>query len=174
VRWPATCSERCDLADGTSEAADAPIRSASPWKPSGEEVLPTRDVHPTTPPVVQVSERARAELREGEALVFDWIRLAVCCAVAGEVSLRRTTRQEARSSAAFVPLPTEDATPVFAHRRAYPLLAGRHLRIDCRRRLGMRRFSSSLPHDLGLRSSFGRPPRPSPDDPQPGRPNVGT
>jgi hypothetical protein len=123
-----------------------------------------RDVHPTTPPVVQVSERARAELRPGEALVFDWTRLAVCCAVAGEVSLRRTTCQEA-GSRPFVPLPTEDdGVPVFAHRRAYPLLAGRHLRIDCRRRLGMRRFSSSIPRDLGLRSSFGLLRGPSPDD----------
>jgi hypothetical protein len=123
------------------------------------------DVQPPTPPVAQVSARARAELRPGEALVFDWTRLAICCAVAGEVSLRRTTCREVHGAAAFVPLRTEDAEiPVFAHRRVYPLLVGRHVRVDCRRRLGMRWFSSSIPRDLGLRSSFGRLPEPSPDD----------
>jgi hypothetical protein len=45
---------------------------------------------------------------------------------------------------------------VFAHRRAYPMLVGRAIKVDCRRRLGVRSFSSSLPSDLGLRTSFGR------------------
>jgi hypothetical protein len=40
---------------------------------------------------------------------------------------------------------------VFAHRRAYPLLAGRDVEIDCRRRLGIRSFFSSLlPAGLAL------------------------
>jgi hypothetical protein len=30
------------------------------------------------------------------------------------------------------------------------------LQVDCRCRLGVRSFSSSLPPDLGLRTSFGR------------------
>jgi hypothetical protein len=33
---------------------------------------------------------------------------------------------------------------------------GRDIEVDCRRRLGIRSFSSSLPPDLGLRTSFGR------------------
>jgi hypothetical protein len=45
---------------------------------------------------------------------------------------------------------------MFAHRRAYPLLVGRAFEVDCRRRLGIRSFSASLPPDLGLRASFGR------------------
>jgi hypothetical protein len=45
---------------------------------------------------------------------------------------------------------------VVAHRRAYPLLVGRDIEIDCRRRLGIRSFSSSLPPDVELRTSFGR------------------
>jgi hypothetical protein len=36
------------------------------------------------------------------------------------------------------------------------MLVGRDIQIDCRRRLGVRSFSSSLPPDLGLRTSFGR------------------
>ena len=108
------------------------------------------------PPVVRVTGRAQAELRAGEALVFDWTSLAFCCAVAGEITLRPTSLQAAQRSSAYLPLPREDGPLVFAHRRAYPLLAGRDVEIDCRRRLGVRSFFSSLPPDLGLRTSFGR------------------
>src|SRR5215211_680573 len=105
---------------------------------------------------VRLTPRARQELRPGEALVFDWVRLAFCCAVAGEVSLRRTSLQEAQRSSVYVPLRSGDGPLVFAHRRAYPMLVGRDIQVDCRRRLGIRSFSSSLPPDLGLRTSFGR------------------
>jgi hypothetical protein len=113
-------------------------------------------IHAASPPVVRVSGRAQAELRAGETLVFDWTRLAICCAVAGEISLRRTTLRAAQRTAAFVPLQSDDSPLVFAHRRAYPMLVGREVEIDCRRRLGVRSFYSSLPPDLGLRASFGR------------------
>jgi hypothetical protein len=53
---------------------------------------------------------------------------------------------------------------VFAHRRAYPMLVGRDIEVDCRRRLGVRSFFSSLPPDLGLRTSFGRETSPGPGD----------
>jgi hypothetical protein len=108
------------------------------------------------PPVVRVSDRAHAALRADEALVFDWTSLAFCCAVAGELSLRPTTLQEVQRLSVFVPLSREDGPLVFAHRRAYPMLVGRDIEVDCRRRLGVRWFSSSLPPDLGLRTSFGR------------------
>ena len=112
--------------------------------------------HSAHPPVVRVSGRAQAELRAGEALVFDWTSLGFCCAVAGEINLRPTTRQEAQRSSAYVPLPGGEGPLMFAHRRAYPMLVGRDIEVDCRRRLGVRSFSSSLPPDLGLRTSFGR------------------
>jgi hypothetical protein len=115
-----------------------------------------RNVQAPNPPVVRVSGRAQAELRPGEALVFDWTSLAMCCAVAGEVSLRRTILREAQRSSASVPLQTENGPLVFAHRRAYPMLVGRDIEVDCRRRLGIRSFFSSPPPDLGLRTSFGR------------------
>jgi hypothetical protein len=120
------------------------------------EVLCMGSAQSAHPPVVRVSNRAQAELPTGEALVFDWIGLAFCCAVAGEVSLRPTTLQEAQRSSVYLPLRSGDGPLVFAHRRAYPLLVGRDIEIDCRRRLGVRSFSSSLPPDLGLRTSFGR------------------
>ena len=116
------------------------------------------------PPVVRLSAHAQAELRAGEALVFDWTNLAFCCAVAGEISLRPTSLQAAQRSCAYLPLPREGGPLVFAHRRAYPLLAGRDIEIDCRRRLGVRSFFSSLPPDLGLRTSFGREPGHGPPD----------
>jgi hypothetical protein len=120
------------------------------------EVLVMGSAQSTDPPVVRVRGRAQAELPAGEALVFDWTSLAFCCAVAGEISLRPTTLQEAQRSSAYVPLSRDDGPLVFAHRRAYPMLAGRDIEVDCRRRLGVRWFSSSLPPDLGLRTSFGR------------------
>jgi hypothetical protein len=105
---------------------------------------------------VELTEAARDELRPHEALVFDWHRLAICCAAAGEVSLRRTTTQQAERSQGLVRL--SDAAPVYAHRRAYSHLAGIPLTIDCRRRLGLRHFRSDLPSDFGLRAIFGRLP----------------
>jgi hypothetical protein len=121
------------------------------------EVMPVMwDSQASTPPVVRVTDRARAELHPGEVLVFDWTSLALCCAVAGEVSLRRTTVREAQRSPALRPVQTRDGPPVYAHRRVYPMLVGRDIEVDCRRRLGIRWFHSSLPPDLGLRASFGR------------------
>jgi hypothetical protein len=106
---------------------------------------------------VRLTEDARRELRPGEALVFDWHRLAICCAAAGEVSLRRTTLAEVERSGALVPL-ADNETPVFANRRAYAHLAGHDIEVDSRRRLGLRHFTSNLPADFGLRSILGRPP----------------
>jgi hypothetical protein len=116
------------------------------------------------PPIVRLSGRAQAELRPGEALVFDWTGLAFCCAVAGEVSLRPTTLRQAQRSSVYVPLRSGHGPVVFAHRRAYPMLVGRDIEVDCRRRLGVRSFFSSLPPDLGLRTSFGREPGRGPGD----------
>jgi hypothetical protein len=112
---------------------------------------------PIRPPAHRVGQRrARAELRAGEAPVFDWADLAFCCAVAGEISLRPAILQAAQRSSVCVPLWSRNGPLVFAHRGAYPMLSGRDIEVDCRRRLGVRSFSSSLPPDLGLRTSFGR------------------
>ena len=105
---------------------------------------------------VELTERALAELRSDEALVFDWHRVAICCAAAGEVSLRRTTAREIERTSRFVAL--SDSQPVYAHRRVYPHLAGRSVEVDCRRLLDVRRFTANLPSDFGLRAVFGRLP----------------
>jgi hypothetical protein len=107
---------------------------------------------------MKVTSQARDALESDEALVFDWHRVAICCAVAGEVSLRRTSMREVERSGSFVRLSGTDDAPVFAHRRAYTQLAGRRLTVDCRRRFGRRFFTSDLPSDFGLRAAFGRLP----------------
>jgi hypothetical protein len=106
--------------------------------------------------LIHLTPQARTELREDEALVFDWHRVAICCACAGEVSLRRTTRREVDNGRTLVPLPSDRGTRVYAHRMAVPHLARRDVTIDCRRTLGVRRFRSDLPPDFGLRAVLGR------------------
>jgi hypothetical protein len=112
--------------------------------------------------VIHLTSHARTELREDEALVFDWHRVAICCACAGEVSLRRAPRHTVEESPSFRPLPSDGGTRVYAHRMAVPHLARRDVTIDCRRMLGVRRFRSDLPSDFGLRAVFGRAGEPTP------------
>jgi hypothetical protein len=87
--------------------------------------------------------------------VFEWHRVAICCACAGEISLRRAPRSTVAENAAYRPLPS-DGGPVFAHRMAVPHLARRDVNVDCRRTFGVRRFRSDLPPDFGLRAVLGR------------------
>lgn len=107
---------------------------------------------------VRLSPQADEELQDDEGLVFDWHRVAICCAAAGEVSLRTEPYARLERSGAFRRLSDDPAVPVFAHRQAYVHLRGRAITIDCRRRLGLRRFVSDLPTDFGLRASLGRLP----------------
>ncbi len=106
---------------------------------------------------VRLTAAATEALRADEALVFDWHVVALCCAAAGEVSLRRTTVKEVERSQQLVPLSAKtNPQPVWAHRRAYSHLVDQAIEIDCHRTLGMRRFTSDLPPDFGLRAVFGR------------------
>ncbi len=106
--------------------------------------------------MIHLTPQARSELRGDEALVFDWHRIAICCACAGEVSLRRAPRRSVEGRPAYRRLPGTPGAAVFAHRMAVPHLAGRDVTVDCRRMLGMRRFSTDLPPDFGLRAVLGR------------------
>ena len=104
--------------------------------------------------MVHATDAAREALREDEALVFDWHRVAICCAAAGEVSLRRDSGRRLAASPSFRRLDGDVA--IYAHRMAYPHLVSREVTVDCRRRAGLRRFVSDLPSDFGLRASLGR------------------
>jgi hypothetical protein len=104
---------------------------------------------------------ARKLLRPGEALVFEWHRLAICCAGAGETSLSVMKEEVARKRPGLVRLAGErpNETPVYAARAIAPHLAGREISFDARRVFGIRWFTSDLPKDFGLRSIFGRLPQ---------------
>ena len=106
--------------------------------------------------MVHISAQATDALGDDEVLVFDWHRVAICCSSAGEVSLRRAPRARMEAAAGYRRL--DGSAPVFAHRFAYPHLAGRDVAVDCRRTLGIRHFTSDLPADFGLRASLGRVP----------------
>jgi hypothetical protein len=105
---------------------------------------------------VRLTPEARRMLRPGEALVLDWHRLAICCAGAGEASLYAASGERLRRRKGLVRLNGED--PIFAARAIFPHLAGREVRLDARKTLGVRRFSSNLPQDFGLRAAMGRLP----------------
>jgi hypothetical protein len=107
---------------------------------------------------VTLSARAKELLRPGEALVLDWHRLAVCCAGAGEMSLYPMNEAGARGRKGLVRLGGAD--PIYAARAIFPHLAGRAVRLDGRKILGMRRFTTDLPGDFGLRAVMGRLPEP--------------
>ena len=103
---------------------------------------------------VRLTPEARRMLRPGEALVLDWHRLAICCAGA-EASLYAAARSGRRAQRSR---PPEGEDPIYAARAIFPHLAGREVRLDARKTLGVRRFSSNLPKDFGLRAAMGRLP----------------
>jgi hypothetical protein len=60
----------------------------------------------------------------------------------------------ARKRKGLVRLKGED--PIYAARAIFPHLAGREVNLDARKVLGLRRFTSNLPKDFGLRAVMGR------------------
>lgn len=107
---------------------------------------------------LRLTPAAREMLRPGEALVLDWHRLSVCCAGAGESSLYVMKEEGARKRKGLVRLKGDD--PIYAARAIFPHLAGREVNLDARKLLGVRRFTSDLPGDFGLRAVMGRLPEP--------------
>jgi hypothetical protein len=107
---------------------------------------------------VRLTSSARALLKPGEALILDWHRMAVCCAGAGEASLYAMNEEKARGRKGLVRLKGD--APIYAARAIFPHLAGREVVIDARKTLGVRRFTSDLPGDFGLRAVMGRLPEP--------------
>ena len=103
-----------------------------------------------------LTPRAKELLRPDEVLVFEWHRLAVCCAGAGETSLSVMKEGTAGKRRGLVRLRGE--APVYAAWAITPHLAGRKITLDARKLFGVRFFTSDLPKDFGLRSIFGRLP----------------
>jgi hypothetical protein len=107
---------------------------------------------------MRLTAAARESLRPGEALVLDWCRMAICCAGAGEMSLYPMKEEKARGRKGLVRLKGE--APLYAARAIFPHLAGREVVLDARKCFGVRRFTSNLPGDFGLRAVLGRLPEP--------------
>src|SRR5918998_256686 len=107
---------------------------------------------------VRLTPAAREMLRPGEALVLDWHRMAVCCAGAGEMSLYAAGEEVLCRRKGLVRLRGE--APIYAARAIFPHLAGREVVLDARKSFGVRRFTSNLPGDFGLRAVMGRLPEP--------------
>jgi hypothetical protein len=107
---------------------------------------------------VRLTPAARELLRSDEALVLDWHRMAICCAGAGEMSLYPMKEEKAGARRGLVRLKGED--PIYAARAIFPHLAGREIVLDARKSFGIRRFTSNLPGDFGLRAAMGRLPEP--------------
>src|ERR687893_1291733 len=107
---------------------------------------------------VRMTSAARRLLRPDEALVLDWHRMAICCAGAGEMSLYAAGEEVLCRRKALVRLRGE--APIYAPRAIFPHLAGREVVLDARKTFGIRRFSSDLPGDFGLRAVMGRLPEP--------------
>jgi hypothetical protein len=107
---------------------------------------------------VRLTPAARGLLRSGEALVLDWHRVAICCAGAGEMSLYPMREEKARERGGLVRL--EGEAPIYAARAIFPHLAGREILLDARKSFGLRRFTSNLPANFGLRAAMGRLPEP--------------
>jgi hypothetical protein len=107
---------------------------------------------------VRLTPAALELLRPDEALVLDWHRMAICCAGAGEVNLYPMKEEKARGRRGLVRLKGE--TPVYAARAIFPHLAGREIVLDARKSFGLRRFTSNLPGDFGLRAVMGCLPEP--------------
>jgi hypothetical protein len=105
---------------------------------------------------VRLTPSARELLEPDEALVLDWHRLAICCAGAGEMSLYAMKEVKAEGRKGLVRLKGEDE--IYAARAIFPHLAGREVVLDVRKSLGIRRFTSDLPGDFGLRAVIGRLP----------------
>jgi hypothetical protein len=107
---------------------------------------------------LRLTPAARELLQPGEALVLDWHRMAICCAGAGEMSLYPMKEEKARGRRGLVRLKGE--APIYAARAIFPHLAGREVILDARKSFGIRRFTSNLPGDFGLRAVMGRLPEP--------------
>ena len=107
---------------------------------------------------VRLTPAARELLGPDEALVLDWHRLAICCAGAGEMSLYAMKEEKAKGRKGLVRLKGE--APIYAARAIFPHLAGREMVLDARKTFGVRRFTSNLPGDFGLRAILGRLPEP--------------
>ncbi|MFC4012665.1 hypothetical protein ACFOY2_35910 [Nonomuraea purpurea] len=103
-------------------------------------------------PPITLTPAAREALHDEEVVFFDWHLTGLCCADAGEFSVRplRRSRLPRRARRLGTDL-------VYAHPTAFAHLAEVSVTVDCRPLWRWRRFTTDLPPDAGLRFCLGRP-----------------
>lgn len=101
---------------------------------------------------ITLTNAARDALRDDEVVFFDWHVTGLCCADAGEFSVRPLRRSRLPRRAR--PL---GSGPVYAHPVAWAHLVELAVTVDCRPLWRWRRFTTDLPPDAGLRCCLGRP-----------------
>ena len=103
-------------------------------------------------PQITLTAAARQALGEDEVIFVDWHVTGLCCADAGEFSIRPLRRSRLPKRARRL---GDDL--VFAHPSAWVHLIDQPVTIDCRPLWRWRRFTTDLPPDAGLRCCLGRP-----------------
>ncbi|HEX4814065.1 MAG TPA: hypothetical protein VFV66_15085 [Nonomuraea sp.] len=101
---------------------------------------------------ITVTQAARAALRDDEVVFFDWHVTGLCCADAGEFSVRPLRRSRLPRRARRL-----HDDQVYAHPTAWVHLAEVPVTIDYHPVWRWRRFTTDLPPDAGLRCCLGRP-----------------
>ncbi|GAA4087036.1 hypothetical protein [Nonomuraea soli] len=99
---------------------------------------------------ITLTPAALDALRGDEVVYFDWHVTGLCCADAGEFSVRALRRTKVPRRARRL------GDQVYAHPTAWVHLAELTVAVDCRPLGRWRRFISDLPPDAGLRSCLGR------------------
>lgn len=106
--------------------------------------------------VIRLTGRAREALRPGEVVFLDWHVTGLCCADAGEFSVRAV--QAGKLPRRMQPVHDSPPGSVYAHPVGWAHLVNRDVTVDCRRIGRWRHFVTDLPPDAGLRACLGRLP----------------
>lgn len=104
--------------------------------------------------MISLTARARTALRPDEVVLVDWHVTGLCCADAGEFSVRAMPRRKLPRK--MRPTGASSQCAIYAHPTAWSHLADLDVTIDCRWYGRWRRFVSDLPSDAGLRACMGR------------------
>lgn len=104
--------------------------------------------------MITLTAGAREALRPDEIVLIDWHVTGLCCADAGEFSVRPL--RTSRLPRTMRPVPAAPEGSVYVHPTAWSHLAEHDVEVDCRMFGPWRRFVTDLPPDAGLRACLGR------------------
>lgn len=102
-----------------------------------------------------VTAAAKAALRPGEVVLVDWHVTGLCCSDAGEFSVRPIQRRKVPKNMRPQSRPEAECS-VYVHPTAWWHLSQLDVTVDCKTYGFLRRFTTDLPPDAGLRACMGR------------------